>query len=108
QGTYALLTSSGPSYRAAPTFSANVTIQNRTAQPMGTADGSTGDAAGIRVFFQDGPTATAGTGAVSVSNADGQGNFTGSNQAYFRYDGPLAPGATSAPKSWHWNVPNTV
>ena len=55
----------------------------RIAQPMGTPDGST--VTGLKVFFHDGPTVTGGTGAVSVSNADGTGTFSGSGQSYFEY-----------------------
>ncbi|MBI4503734.1 MAG: hypothetical protein HY700_21555 [Gemmatimonadetes bacterium] len=107
QGTYVQVNSSGTAYSGG-TFSSNVTIQNLTAQPMGTSDGTNADAAGIRVFFHSGPTVTGGTGAVAVANADGQGSFTGTNQPYFQYAGPLAPGATSASKTWQWTVPNTV
>ena len=107
QGTYVQVVSSGTAYSGG-VFSSNVTIQNRTAQPMGTGDGTSADAAGIRVFFHAGPTATGGTGSVTVANADGQGNFTGTDQPYFQYAGPLAPGATSASRTWQWNVPGTV
>src|SRR3972149_1805155 len=62
----------------------------------------------IRIFFHAGPTATGGTGAVTIANADGQGNFTGTDQPYFQYAGPLAPGATSASRTWQWNVPGTA
>lgn len=109
QGTYVQLASSNVSYNSATTtFSADVTVKNLTAQPMGTADGSNPDANGVRVFFHSGPTVTNGTGTVTVSNADGTGTFTGTNQPYFQYAGPLAPNATSAAKTWRWSVPVTV
>ncbi|MBI4503735.1 MAG: hypothetical protein HY700_21560 [Gemmatimonadetes bacterium] len=106
QGTYVQLSSSGTAYSAA-VFTSNVTIQNLTAQPMGTADGTTADANGIRVFFHSGPTVTGGTGAVTVTG-DGTGNFTGTAQPYYQYTGPLAPGATSSSKTWTFGVPATV
>jgi len=109
QGLYVQLASSNVSYNSGTTtFSADVTVKNLTAQPMGTTDGTNPDANGVRVFFHSGPTVTSGTGSVAVSNADGTGTFTGTNQPYFQYAGPLAPNATSAAKTWRWSVPATV
>ncbi len=109
QGVYVQLASSNVSYNAGTTtFSADVTVKNLTAQPMATPDGSNPDGNGVRVFFHSGPTVTDGTGTVTVSNPDGIGTFTGTNQPYFQYTGPLAPNATSAPKTWRWTVPVTV
>ncbi|HEX8243299.1 MAG TPA: hypothetical protein VF541_07380, partial [Longimicrobium sp.] len=83
-----------------------VTLQNLAQQAMGTADGTT--VAGTRVFFASGPTVTAGTGTVTLANADGTGVFTASNQPYFLYAEILSPYQVSAPKTWRFNVPNTV
>jgi hypothetical protein len=75
---------------------------------MGTADGTTPHADGVRVFFLSGPTVTAGTGTVDVANEDGTATITAAGQAYFQYAGTLAPSQTSAAKLWSFNVPPTV
>jgi len=107
QGVYVQLASSAVSYDAATeTFQADVTVQNLLADPLGTPDGST--PTGIRVFFHTLPAVTDGSGSVGVSNADGSGTFTGSEQPYFEYDGMLASGETSEAKTWQWAVPPTV
>jgi hypothetical protein len=108
QGTYVTLASTGTTYNGTSTFSTNVTVQNRSAQTMGTANGTTPHADGVRVFFLSGPAVTAGTGTVDVANEDGTATITAAGQAYFTYPGVLAPGQTSAPKLWSFNVPNTV
>jgi hypothetical protein len=89
---------------AAPTLSADVSLQNLLAQPMGTTDGTTPAPAGVRVFFASQPTTTGGTGNVTVQNPDGVGAFTTAGQPYFAYAGILAPGATSAAKAWQFQV----
>src|SRR5438094_1262230 len=107
QGTYVALRSSNVSYNAGTsTFQADVTVQNLTAVPMGTPDGST--VTGVKVFFHSGPTVTSGTGTVTVANADGTGTFTGTNQPYFLYNQILQTSEVSATKPWQWNVPATV
>jgi alpha-tubulin suppressor-like RCC1 family protein len=107
QGVYVQLTAGAVSYDAATeTFQADITVQNLLSDPLGTPDGST--PTGIRVFFHTLPAVTDGTGSVGVSNADGSGTFTGSEQPYFEYDGMLASGATSEAKTWQWAVPATV
>jgi hypothetical protein len=109
QGTFVQLTSTNVSYDGgSQVFQADVTVQNLIAQALGTTDGTTLDADGVRVFFHAGPTVTAGTGTVTVANADGTGTFTGSNQPYFQYDELLATGLTSAAKTWQWSLPPTV
>src|SRR5213082_2815549 len=109
QGALVRLASSGNAYNSG-TFSSNVTVENLIAQPMNTADGTTPDAGGVKVFFNSGPTVTGGTGVVSVANPDGTGAFTGSSQEYFQYsDGAvLLSGATTAAKLWQFSVPTTV
>ena len=111
QGALVRLASSGTAYDAGTqTLTSNVTVENLLSQAMNTADGTTPDAGGIKVFFHSGPTATGGTGTVSVANPDGTGTFTGSNQPYFLYSNGavLASGATTASNSWHFTVPTTV
>src|SRR6185436_17891313 len=106
QGTYVQLASSGTAY-SGTSFTSSVTVQNKSAQFMGTADGTNADANGTRVFFSSGPTVTGGTGTVAVV-PDGTGTFTGAGQAYYQYNGVLASGATSAGKTWTFTVPATV
>ena len=111
QGALVRLASSGTQYNpGTATFASNVTVENLVAQPMNTADGTTPDAGGIKVFFHSGPTATGGSGTVTVANPDGTGTFTGTGQPYFTFSdgGVLASGATSNPKSWQFTVPTTV
>jgi len=111
QGALVRLASSGTTYNGGTqTFSSNVTVENLIAQSMNTADGTTPDAGGVKVFFNSGPTVTGGTGVVSVANPDGTGAFTGSSQEYFQYsDGAvLLSGATTAAKLWQFSVPTTV
>ncbi len=81
-------------------------VENLLAQPIGTLDGTT--AVGIKVAVTYGPVASAGTGTVSLINADGTGNFTAPNQPYFDYPGIVAPGAYSTYRAWNVHVPNTV
>src|SRR5438034_1171071 len=63
QGIYVALRSSAVSYDGTSTFQANVTVQNLTAVPLGTADGTT--VTGVKVFFSSGPSLVSGTGTVS-------------------------------------------
>lgn len=111
QGTYVILASSGTAYNSGTqVFSTNVTVKNLIVQPMNSADGSTADTGGVKVFFNSGPTTTGGTGAVSVKNPDGTATFTASNQPFYRYNvgSVLASGATSASKLWQFDCPTTV
>ncbi|PYO44624.1 MAG: hypothetical protein DMD33_02465, partial [Gemmatimonadetes bacterium] len=97
QGTYVALRSSNVSYTSSTaTFQADVTVENLTVLPLGTADGST--VTGVKVFFSSGPTVTSGTGTVTVANPDGTGTFTGTNQPYFLYNQILATAEVSAPR----------
>jgi hypothetical protein len=109
QGALVRLASSGTAYSAG-IFATNVTVENLIAQPMNTADGTTPDGGGIKVFFNAPPTVTGGTGTVSVANQDGTGTFTASGQDYFLYSGGavLASGSTSSSKLWQFTVPGTV
>src|SRR5689334_9175653 len=69
QGALVRLASSGTAYNSGTqTFSSNVTVENLISQPMNTANGTTPDAGGVKVFFNSGPTVTGGTGTVSVAN----------------------------------------
>src|SRR5437667_3209004 len=109
QGALVRLASSGNSYNSG-TFSSNVTLENLIAQVMNSADGTTPDAGGIKVFFNGDPTVTGGTGSVSVANPDGTGTFLGAAEPYFLYSNGavLASGATTSAKLWQFTVPSTV
>lgn len=121
QGTYVRLTSSGVSYSGG-IFAFNVTVQNLTESPMATVDGSTPHPGGVRVFFSEAPTATSGTGEITVANATGVSTFTATSQPYFQYggeiggslqtelgaDGILSSGEVSSAKNWQLNIPSTV
>lgn len=106
QGVNVKLTSTNVVYDSvAQVFSADLTVQNLLIQRLG-ADGVS--TTGVRVFFHSGPTATSGTGAVSVANPDGVGLFTGSEQPYFEYAGSLGYQQVSAARNWKWSLPKTV
>jgi hypothetical protein len=112
QGLYVQLTSSNVNYDSGTgIFSFDVTVQNLIPQAMATTDGTTGDPAGVQVFFASGPTTTGGLGNVTVSNHDGTGTFTNTNQKYFQYsgglngaDGILSTNETSGAKNWQLSV----
>jgi hypothetical protein len=102
QGTVVALRSSGVSYSSGTgILSANVTVQNLGAGPIGTTDGTTPSGNGIRVFFVTPPSASP-TGTVTVNNETGTATFTASGQEYFEYPGMLATQATSAPLTWEF------
>jgi endonuclease G len=108
QNTLVRLTSSNVQI-AGGVASFDVTVTNLLAdQAIGTRDGVTLDSAGVRVFFASGPTVTAGSGSVSVANADGDRDFTGLEQPFFQYNAVIAPGATSAAKPWRFTLAGTV
>ncbi|MDB4914832.1 MAG: large protein [Gemmatimonadetes bacterium] len=109
QNSYVKLTSSNVDYNVGTQqFSFNVTLRNLIPQAMGTTDGTTPDPSGIRIFFDEGPVATAGSGLMSVVNPDGVGTFTGTNQPYFRYPVVLNQFDVSPAKTWILAMPNTV
>ncbi|HST59414.1 MAG TPA: hypothetical protein VLK84_12005 [Longimicrobium sp.] len=109
QGVHVRLTSSGASYDSATSiFRTDVKMENLLTQALGTTDGTSASAEGVRVFFHADPVATEGAGDVAVSNADGEEMFTTAAQKYFQYAGPLAPGDTTAPREWRFDVPPAV
>jgi hypothetical protein len=116
QGQFVQLTSSNIQYNSGTgIFSFDATVENLISQPMGTSDGTTADANGVRVFFNDGPNVTAGTGTATVANNDGVGTFITANQPYFQYSGAalssdhiLLQNETSSAKNWQLAVSPTV
>jgi hypothetical protein len=108
QNIYVRLTSTDVAYDGGSgQFTMNVTLENLIEQPMGTTDGVALDPGGIRVFFNEGPTVTAGTGSASVT-PDGFGFFLSAAQPYYRYDHMLARNASSVAKPWLFIVQPTV
>jgi Tol biopolymer transport system component len=81
-------------------------IQNLMVNRIGTADGPT--TAGLFAFVMAPPTTTAGSGSVTVNNADSTGTFTAANQPYFHYDTILSAGEASVNRLWRFNVPASV
>ncbi|HEX6750738.1 MAG TPA: hypothetical protein VF092_25850 [Longimicrobium sp.] len=107
QDVYVKLSSSGTSWDSdTEILQSNVTVQNLGQQSMGTANGSA--VTGVKVFFNSGPTVTAGSGSVTLANADGMDTFLSSNQSYFLYNEILAPYQISTARNWQFNVPSTV
>jgi alpha-tubulin suppressor-like RCC1 family protein len=103
QHHYVRLANSGTAVDAvAGTFTTTVTVQNLLLAALGTHDGTTPHASGVRVFFASGP-----TNGVTVANPSGQDLFLSGSQPYFQYsgaelgdDGVLRPDETSAGKAW--------
>ncbi|HET6765667.1 MAG TPA: lamin tail domain-containing protein [Longimicrobiaceae bacterium] len=109
QNVYVKLTSSNVSYNSGTEiFQFDVTVQSLLNEAIGTPDGTVADPQGIQVFFHSGPTATVGSGTITVANADGTDTFTGANQPYFRYSEILAHNAVSSAKTWQLSMPSTV
>lgn len=107
QGTYVFLQSSNVVVDGvANTFSMDVTVQNLIPQALGTTDGSTADPAGIRVFFNAGPTGTGGS--ATLLNATGTDFFLSAGQPYFAYPEVLQQNATSSPLSWQFGLDETT
>jgi hypothetical protein len=95
-------------------FTFDVTITNLYPRSMGTTDGTTPDANGVRTFFHSGPDVTGGTGVASVV-PDGFSTFTAAGQPYYQYsgallgaDGILSPNETTSAKTWTLVMPPTV
>jgi alpha-tubulin suppressor-like RCC1 family protein len=86
----------------------SVYVENYLTRALGTTDGTTLHPDGVRVFFAQGPTVVAGSGVVTVANADGTAAFTAANQEYFQYDQIVQPGGASSSKTWQFTHTATV
>jgi hypothetical protein len=86
------------------TFGGTVTVQNLLPYALGVHEGMAADSGGVKVFFVSGPTATAGSGTVTVQNADGTGVLTAAGQPFFKYAQALDPQQVSAEKSWLFHL----
>lgn len=106
QDIYVRLANTNTSYDAGTEiFSTDVTVQNLVQHSLGTPDGTT--LTGVKVYFQDGPTVTGGSGTASVI-ADGTATFTAADQPYYQYNQILAPLEVSNARTWLFNVPTTA
>ncbi len=84
-------------------FQFGAALTNLLPEGIGTPDGVMADTAGLTVFFGSAPTATGGSGNVSIANADGSKPFTGfGTRPYFRYSQKLANGEVSASRTWQF------
>ncbi|HEV7587914.1 MAG TPA: Ig-like domain-containing protein [Longimicrobium sp.] len=106
-GSYVQLTSQNVHYDGYEDFTFDVAVKNLIPQKIGTTDGTTVAADGVRAFFSSGPTVTAGSGAIWVE-PDGIGTFTGPNQPYYEYAQILATNAQSKFHTWTLHMPPTV
>jgi len=105
QGVNVQLTLSSFAYsHATHIFSTNCTVQNLLTQPIGTTDGSTTTAAGVRVYFTYGPVPNDGIGTAAVKSPDGDTLFQGQTDPYFEYTPFINPQATSAAKKWSFQL----
>src|SRR5690606_6791975 len=75
QHRYVALASSSVTYED-EIFEFETTVRNLLTLPMSTADGESRSAQGVRIFFHELPTATSGSGAISLANATGTDIFT--------------------------------
>ena len=90
------------------TMTVDVTVRNQMDQAMGTQNGILVAAEGVRTFFHAGPSVVEGSGTVTVGGDAAVGEFTGTNQPYYQYNQIIAPGATSAAKTWTFNLSGAV
>jgi hypothetical protein len=109
QGTNVTLVFGTPTYASGISqFTLPVSVTNILTQALGTADGTNSNGIGTRVFFTTLPSATNGTGAVTVSNATGTATFGLITAPYFGYPAVIQPNATSPSVNWQFSVANTV
>jgi alpha-tubulin suppressor-like RCC1 family protein len=83
QHRYVRLTNSGAFYNGdVDSLYTFVSISNLLIAPLGTTDGTTPHADGVRIFFETEP-----TNGVTVGNADGIATYLSSGKPYFQYSG---------------------
>lgn len=104
QNQYVTLTSTNLGYNAeTEIFQFDATVQNLMNEAIGTPDGVTPAANGIRVFFYDDP-----SNGVSVSEPTGEAFFTSADQPYHAYFEVLDKDQVSSAKTWKFHVPTGV
>jgi hypothetical protein len=111
-GTYVELTASNNTFTPGDNvYSIDVTVQNLMPQALGTADGATPDAGGVKVLFDVEPYPTAGDMGAELSIV-GPGvqraMLMRADQAYYQYDGILQPNQTSSALTWEFGMPASV
>ena len=79
-------------------------IQNDLGQSIGIENGV---ADSIFAFITS-ITTTGGSGTVTPANHDGMRGFTAPSQAYWAYEGEVAPGDDTFSRTWTFNLPGTV
>jgi hypothetical protein len=105
QGVFVRLTTTSVSWDSATrTFGGTVTVQNLLPYALGVHEGVEADSGGVKVFFVSGPTATAGSGTVTVQNADGIGALTAAGQPLIKYAQTLEPQQVSDPRTWLFHL----
>lgn len=106
QGVYVTLASSNIAYENTDSvFSFDVTVRNHIGQPLGTTDGSTLHAQGVRVFFQQPPMGTGGVGPFAVLG-DGTATFTAADQPYYQFNSIIEDGQVSGVKRFAFKIPS--
>jgi hypothetical protein len=101
QHTFVRLQNTAPAFDAGTrVLTTQMTVANLTGQPLGTRDGTTLAAEGVRVFFAGGP-----SGGVDVVDPSGTGVFTASGQPYYQWSEIVARGGTSTPATWKFHLP---
>jgi hypothetical protein len=105
QGVFVRLATTSVSWDSVTrTFAGTVTVQNLLPYALGVHEGVQADSGGVKVFFVSGPTATAGSGTVTVQNADGTGALTAAGQPFIKYAQTLAPQQVSDPRTWLFHL----
>ena len=79
-------------------------IQNDLSQEIGIENG----VQDTTFAFITNITTTGGSGTVTPANHDGTRGFTAPSQAYWFYEGEVAPGQDTFNKIWTFNLPSTV
>ena len=107
QGLYIDIVTNNVNYNSGTgDFTFDLRVRNRITQALGTTDGTTLDPSGVRVFFNSGPTVTAGSGAISVVASTA--TFTAPGQPYYQYNEVLSQFELSPAVQWKLNMPSTV
>jgi alpha-tubulin suppressor-like RCC1 family protein len=100
QGIYVKLASANFFYdNGLDRVNVDVTLQNLTADPMGSTDGVAYDGEGADIFFAVQPVAPA-----VIANATGTGTFTAPFQPYFQIPEMVPANGTSAPVPWKFDL----
>lgn len=104
QHTFVRLQNTAPVFDAGTrVLTTQMTVANLTGQPLGTRDGATPAAEGVRVFFAGGP-----SGGVDVVAPSGTGVFTAAGQPYYQWSEIVTRGDTSAAKTWQFHLPSGI